>query len=166
MVESPAQSRRGVRNSRIVNSSPFFYGWIIMAAGTLGLILTSPGQTYSVSIFIEHFITDLGISRSLVSTLYTTGTLAGSFGLPLIGRQIDRRGPRQMVVVIAVIFGLACIYMGFVQNALMLGLGFIGIRMFGQGSLGLVSQNVINQWWVYRRGMVMGIAGLSLSLSR
>jgi hypothetical protein len=26
------------------------------ANGPLGLILTSPGQTYAVSIFIEHFI--------------------------------------------------------------------------------------------------------------
>jgi MFS family permease len=54
--------------------------------------------------------------------------------------------------------------MGAVQNALMLGLGFIAIRLLGQGSLMLVSQNVINQWWVRRRGTVMGISGLLVSL--
>jgi MFS family permease len=36
--------------------------------------------------------------------------------------------------------------------------------MLGQGSLGLVSQNVINQWWVRRRGLVMGLSGLLTSL--
>jgi MFS transporter, OFA family, oxalate/formate antiporter len=88
----------------------------------------------------------------------------GSLALPLVGRQIDRRGSRLMVVVIAALFGLACIYMGFVSSALMLGIGFVAIRMLGQGSLSLVSQNVINQWWQRRRGAVMGLSGVASSL--
>ena len=160
---TPIQSQT-IHKSRLVNQFPIFYGWIILIVGTFGVIMTSPGQTYSVSIFLEHFINDLGISRSLVSTLYTIGTLIGSFILPIVGREIDRRGSRFMVVIVATIFGLACIYMGYVNNAIMLGLGFIAIRMFGQGSLTLISQNVINQWWVRRRGMVMGISGLAVAV--
>ena len=135
-----------------------------MLIGTLGLIMTSPGQTYVVSIFIESFIADLGISRSLVSTLYTLGTLVGSFVLPIVGYQVDRHGARLIVTLITALFGFACIYMGYVQNAFMLGLGFIALRMLGQGSLGLVCTNIINQWWVRRRGMVMGISGMAGSL--
>jgi MFS family permease len=164
MLKTPTQSLPVTQHSRLINKSPVFYGWIIMLVGTLGLILTSPGQTYAVSIFIEQFITDLALSRSLVSTLYTLGTLIGSLALPLIGRLIDRQGSRRMVTIIALLFGLACIYMGSVQNALMLGLGFLAIRMLGQGGLGLVSQNVINQWWVRRRGLVMGLSGLLTSI--
>ena len=135
-----------------------------MLIATLGMIMTSPGQTYVVSIFIEDFITDLGISRSLVSTLYTLGTFIGSFALPIVGYQIDRHGARLIVVLITVLFGFACVYMGYVQNAFMLGLGFIVLRMLGQGSLGMVCTNIINQWWVRRRGMVMGISGMAGSL--
>ena len=135
-----------------------------MLIGTLGMIMTSPGQTYVVSIFIEDFIADLEISRSLVSALYTLGTLVGGFVLPIVGYQIDRRGCRLMVVLITALFGLSCVYMGYVQNAFMLGLGFITLRMLGQGSLGMVCTNVINQWWVRRRGMVMGISGMAGSL--
>jgi MFS family permease len=69
-----------------------------------------------------------------------------------------------MVGVITALFGLACVYMGYVQNAVMLGFGFIALRMLGQGSLGMVCTNVINQWWVRRRGMVMGISGMAGSL--
>ena len=126
--------------------------------------MTSPGQTYVVSIFLESFIADLGISRSLVSMLYTLGTLVGSFILPIVGYQLDRHGARLIVVLITALFGLACVYMGYVQNAFMLGLGFIALRMLGQGSLGMVCTNVINQWWVRRRGMVMGISGMAGSL--
>ncbi len=164
MIKTEIQNTCAIQKSRLVNQSPVFYGWIVMLAGTLGLIMTSPGQTYSVSIFIEHFIQDLSISRSLVSTLYTVGTLVGSFAMPVVGRQIDRRGSRLMVVVISVLFGFACVYMGFVSNAITLGLGFVAIRLFGQGSLGLVSQNVINQWWVRRRGTVMGLSGVLMAL--
>lgn len=148
----------------LIQKSPVFYGWIIFVVGTIGLTMTSPGQTYAVSIFIEHFIHDLGLSRSLVSSLYMVGTLIGSFALPFVGRQIDKRGPRLMVLLISIAFGLACIYMGFVQNAIMLGVGFVAIRMLGQGSLSIVSQNVINQWWVRRRGMIMGLSGLGFAL--
>jgi len=153
-----------VRYSRLVTQSPIYYGWVILLMGTLGMIMTAPGQTYAVSIFIEHFINDLGLSRSLVSSLYTVGTLVGSFALPLVGRQIDRQGARRVMLVISVLFGLACLYMGFVSNAVMLGLGFTLIRMLGQGSLGLASTNLINQWWVRRRGTVMGLSGLLVSL--
>jgi MFS transporter, OFA family, oxalate/formate antiporter len=143
---------------------PFFYGWIIMTAGTLGLIMTSPGQTYTVSIFIEHFIRDLALNRTTVSALYTGATLLGSFTLPFWGRLVDRKGARPVVALVSVLFGLACIYMGAVQNALMLGVGFAFIRMLGQGSLSLVSQTVINQWWVRRRGLGLGLSGFSFAV--
>lgn len=135
-----------------------------MMAGTLGLIMTSPGQTYAVSIFIEHFIEDLSLNRTTVSALYTGGTLVGGLILPFWGRLVDRRGARRTVGLVSLLFGLACLYMGFVQNALMLGIGFLFIRMLGQGSLGLVSQTVINQWWVRRRGLVMGLSGFLLAV--
>ena len=158
------ESLPATKVSRLVQKTPFFYGWVVLAVGTLGIIMTSPGQTYAVSIFIEHFIADLGLSRSLVSTLYAVGTLSGSLALPLVGRQIDRRGSRVMVVIISLLFGLACIYMGLVRGAMTLALGFVAIRMLGQGSLGLVSQNVINQWWQQRRGTMMGLSGVASSL--
>jgi MFS transporter, OFA family, oxalate/formate antiporter len=158
-----------IKNSKpqpdpIIRAAPFFYGWIILLVGTIGLIMTSPAQTYNVSIFIDHFIQDLNISRSLVSSLYSVGTLIGSFTLPFWGAQIDRHGPRRMSALISVLFAAACVYMGFVQSAFMLVLGFVAIRMLGQGSLSLVSQNVMNQWWVRRRGTVMGISGTVLAL--
>jgi sugar phosphate permease len=161
---STALSDNEARSGRIVAWSPVFYGWIILVAAGIGRIMTSPGQTYSISIFIEHFIRDLGISRSLVSTLYSLGTLAGSLALPFVGRQIDRRGPRLMVGIITALFSLSCLYMGTVQGAVMLGIGFVLIRMLGQGSLGLVCTNVVNRWWVRRRGTMLGLLGVATSV--
>ena len=164
MSDIDAQDPAVLHKRGWVTRSPIFYGWIILLAGTLGLVMASPGQTHAISIFVDHFIEDLHLSRSLVSTLYTLGTLLASLPLPLVGQQIDRRGPRLMVVAIATLFGLACIYMSFVRSAVMLGVGFFAVRTLGNGSLVLVSQNVINRWWVRRRGTMMGIAGMGVGL--
>jgi MFS family permease len=153
-----------VRQSRWVNRSPVYYGWVILVAGTVGLMMSSPGQTYAISIFIEHFIDDLSLSRSSVSILYTLGTVSASTLLPLVGRQIDRHGSRATIVVIAVLFGLTCFSMKMVHNALTLGLGFFALRLLGQGCLSLVSKTVINQWWVRRRGFAIGIVGVGYAL--
>ncbi len=161
---APVASKTSPRPDAIVNRSPFYYGWVILIAATFGQIMTSPGQTYVNSIFIEHFIRDLDLSRALVSTLYTAGTLLASLALPWIGRQLDLRGQRVMVVMISVIFGLSCIWMSFVHSAWMLLIGFTLVRMWGQGSLSLVSTNVINQWWVRRRGPLLGISGVAVAL--
>jgi len=148
------------QTSRLVSGSPVYYGWVIVFAGTLGMILSSPGLTYAVAIFTEHFIKDMDLSRSVVSTLYTGGTLVASLLLPLVGSQIDRHGSRTMVGVAGTMLGLACIFMGFVRGPVMLAVGFVTLRLFGQGSMNIVSQNVINQWWVRRRGLVIGISGV------
>lgn len=147
-----------------VQTFPIFYGWVILAAGTLGIIMASPGQTYSNAMFIEHFLKELDLTRTQVSALYMTATLIGSFALPTVGRQIDQRGCRKAALAIVFCFGTACIFMSQIESWIGLILGFIGLRLFGQGSLCLVSFNVINQWWVRRRGTVMGMAGMASAL--
>ena len=154
-------SNQPLLKSRVIERSPFYYGWVALVVGTLGIIMSSPGQTYSFSIFIEEFIRDLEISRSLVSSIYAIGTVTGSLALPFIGREIDKRGNRKMVVIIAIAFGAATLYMSTVQGAITLVIGIIFMRMLGQSSITIVSRNLINQWWVRRRGVVSGIGTLA-----
>ncbi|MEX2535603.1 MAG: MFS transporter [Trueperaceae bacterium] len=153
------------RQSRMVKGSPIYYGWLILLAATLGMMMTSPGQTYGVSVFLDDIIAELELSRSTVSLLYTIGTLVGSFSLPFVGRFIDRRGPRVAVVVVSALFALACLFMGFVSGLFSLLVGFVLIRGLGQGSLGLVSLHVINIWFVRRRGLAVGLSGLGIALA-
>ena len=145
--------------------APVFYGWFIVLAGTLGVMMTMPGQTTGVSIFIDHLIHDLGLTRSGVSTLYLLGTLGGSLVLPLVGRFVDRRGPRLAVIVIAAAFALACVWMGAVQGVVMLLVGFTLIRALGQGALSLVSLHVVAIWFVRRRGIAIGLVGVGMALA-
>lgn len=151
--------------SRTIERSPIYYGWVVLAVGTLGLMMTTPGQTVGVSVFLDPIIDDLGASRTDVSLLYTLGTLAGAAALPWVGRSIDRRGPRLAVAWIAAGLALACVYMATVTSLPALAFGFVLLRGLGQGSLSLVSLHVINVWFVRRRALAVGMTGIGMSLA-
>lgn len=154
-----------LRRSRVVSASPVYYGWVVVAAASLALALTLPGQTAGVSLFIDAFIVDLGVSRGAVSLAYTVATVLAALTLPWTGKALDRYGPRRGVVVIALLFGVACVGMGFVGGLATLFAGFFLLRALGQGALGLVSLHAVNLWFVQRRGLAVGLMGLGLALA-
>lgn len=140
------------------SSSPrSFYGWRILGLATITGGLTGPGQTIGVSVFVDQFINDLGISRSGVSTAYLIGTLIAALGLPRIGQQVDRVGVSRAMTVIGIAFGIALVAMAGVQGFVTLTIGFVAIRLFGQGSLMLTSTVAVTLWFEKRRGTVLGI---------
>jgi MFS transporter, OFA family, oxalate/formate antiporter len=63
------------QSSRVIKSTPFFFGWLILLAGTLGIIMMGPSQTFSVGLFTDAFVTQLGILRANVSLIYGLSTL-------------------------------------------------------------------------------------------
>ena len=154
-----------VRRSRVVDFVPFSYSWVVLAAAIVTTAMTLPGQTVGVSVFLDAIVADLGASRSTVSLLYMLGTLTGSAMLPFVGRFIDARGPRVAVTAIAGGFALACAFMSQVSGLLTLAVAFVAIRGLGQGSLSLVSVHEVNLWFVKRRGLAVGIAGLGMSVA-
>ena len=134
-----------------------FYGWRILALAIVTGGLSGPGQTIGVSVFVDQFISDLGISRSEVSTAYLIGTLIAALGLPRIGQQIDRVGVRRGMTLVGIAFGVALVGMAGVQGLVTLVIGFIAIRLFGQGSLMLTSTIAVTLWYDKRRGTMLGI---------
>ena len=121
--------RLNLASNQLPMNTRVFYGWFIVALGALGVFFSGPGQTYSVSVFIDSYISDFGWSRSYVSSLYSLGTLCAGFALPFIGRQVDKRGHRVMTTVIALAFGSACFWMSLVSNPFMLFIGFMLIKI-------------------------------------
>ena len=147
----------------MIKATRVHYGWIILAAGAFGSFMTLPGQTAGVSVFFDPITDDLHISRTSASIAYAAGTLAGILPAPVIGRWIDRRGPRLRATIIAGALALACAYMAFVQSGLMLLVGFALLRGAAIGGLSLVSQQVVNLWFVQRRGIAAAAASLGLA---
>ena len=135
-----------------------FRGWSLLGLSTLAISFTLPGQTIGVAPFAEHLTNDLKIGPTTLSTAYLIGTVVGSLTMPAFGRWIDRAGVRKTMIAIATAFSLAVAYMGTVVHLWMLVVGFVGIRMLGQGALSLVSQTSIALWFDQKRGFAFGIS--------
>lgn len=149
-----------MKSTKLPFHPPFYYGWVILFIAALSMFFSGPGQTYSISIFIDYYIEDFDLSRSLVSTLYLFATLLSGFLLFTMGRAIERFGPRRMSVVIAVMLGLACLWNSFLTGAVMMFIGFFTLRFFGQGSMMLLPNTVVPQWFVKQRGRAYSIMGV------
>ena len=143
-----------------MKKSKLFYGWIIVIVVAFTLFFSSPGQTYSVSIFIDYYIEQFGWSRAEISSFYSIATLISGFSMPFIGRIIDTKGHRKSAVIISFLFGLTLIWMSAVNAPWMIFLGFIFIRMFGQGSLSLIPSVLIPQWFIRKRGRALSLISI------
>lgn len=137
---------------------------MILVSGSLGAFMTTPGQTIGVSSFFDPLAMELQVSRTQVALAYSLDTLAGILPAPLIGRWIDRRGPRLTASGIVVAFALSCVAMASSNSALTLTIGFAVLRGSAVGGLSLVSQHVINIWFVHRRGIAAVAASLGFAL--
>ena len=89
---------------------PFYYGWVVLVAGTIGIIASVPGQTAGVSVFTDDLTSTTGLTRLQLAIAYLIGTGASGLLLGIGGRMIDRYGSR--VVAFAATIGLACTVTG------------------------------------------------------
>lgn len=164
---------------------PFFYGWVIAVVGTLGIFASVPGQTMGVSVFTDHLLVVLSIERIGLTEAYMVGTILSSFLLPLAGKFYDRWGARTMVVLASLALGLTLIYLSYCDRIarivasglegtsvstwliemVVITFGFFLLRFWGQGVLAMVSRNMVTKWFHVRRGLVMGISGVVMSLA-
>jgi MFS family permease len=148
---------RRVRRSGALSSGSTFSGWRMVALAAVMLGLTGPGQTVGVSVFVDPMMAALDLTRSQVSAAYLVGTLVASLALPRIGRALDERGTRRTLLVVAVGLAVALGGMGLVAGIVTLTIGFVGIRMLGQGALSLIATNAVAPWFTRRRGFAIGI---------
>lgn len=147
-----------LRHSWLVSHSPVFYGWVVWIVATIGLLATTPGQNFSVSLFIDHYIVEFGLDRTTISGLYGMGTFVAAISLPTVGRMIDRYGNRRMSMVIAGVFGVVLLASTMISGPFTILLSFIAIRSLGQGALGLVNTTAIAQWFQKRRGWMISLS--------
>lgn len=156
---------------------PFFYGWIILAAGAVGVVMSIPGQTMGVSVFTDRLIDSLKISRLNLSLSYMIGTLSSSLLLSRAGKQYDKFGARVSAAAASAFMGLVLIYLSCLKDSsfllssvtgisfgicsfMLLTPGFFALRFFGQGVLTMVSRNMVMKWFNKKRGTAAALMGV------
>ncbi|MEM6925279.1 MAG: MFS transporter, partial [Myxococcota bacterium] len=154
---------------------PFYYGWIVVGAATIGILASIPGQTMGVSVFTDPLLEATGLSRLSLSNAYLVGTLGSAAMLPAAGRWLDRLGVRLGAMLAALGLGTVVLALASVEDLVRLGgsvlpaeiaafgtlaLLFVGVRFTGQGVLTLASRTMLGRWFDRRRGTATAVSGL------
>jgi MFS family permease len=138
----------------------FYYGWVIVFISALSIFFSSPGQTYSISIFTNVYVTEFGLSRSLLSTMYMVATIMSGLLLIFIGRAVDKYGQKKMMIIIPILLALTTLFSSFVSSIVMIFISYFFLRYFGQGSMTLSPLSLVPQWFEKKRSFALSITSI------
>ena len=74
----------------------FFYGWVIVWAGFV-LLMLSAGITYSTPVLFRYFEADFGIGRGQAAFIFSFSQLTAFVIGPVAGSLAEKHGPRLAV---------------------------------------------------------------------
>jgi len=140
-----------------------FYGWVIVAAGCL-ILLVEWGCHYSYGVFFTELCADFGWTRAMVSGAYSLGFLWHGIIYFVAGSLNDKYGPRLTLAISAVIMGLGYALMSVIKAPWQLYI-FYGIVIgTGVGFGYMPVTSTVSRWFVKRRGTALGItmAGIGI----
>ena len=142
----------------------FFYGWWMVLAGTAILFVSSGIGFYGHGVILDPLRSAHGWSKATISsaiTLYFFAT--GIIGL-LIGRLIDKYGPKWILVIGSMLFGLGFIFLSMITKIWQLYAVYLFLSI-GFCCTSLVSVNtLITNWFIRRRGFALSLTNTGLSL--
>jgi len=159
-----------------IRKLPIYYGYIIVLMSILAAVVTAPGQTVGVSVYIDYFIKSFHLSRTELSIAYMLGTIGSAMIIARVGVLIDKWGSRIIGFCTAILLGMTLIFFSQLDKFtfekkyhivifLFVMVGFFALRFLAQGALSLVSRTMLLKWFVKLRGRMAAIVGVFTTLA-
>ena len=137
---------------------PFYYGWIIVAVTFITMGIGVNART-SFSLFFSPIVDEFGWDRGITAGAFSVGFLVSALLSPLMGKLMDRSGPRTVMELGVVLMGAGLLLAPLTTQPWHL---YITIGcLVGAGSicLGYSGQSLfLPNWFVKRRGLAVGLA--------
>ncbi|MGY4472961.1 MFS transporter [Bradyrhizobium sp. USDA 3364] len=137
---------------------PFFYGWIIVVVTFVTMAIGVNART-AFSLFYPPIISEFGWERGVTAGAFSFGFVASAIASPLIGRLMDRGGPRAVMELGVLLMASGLLLAPLTTQPWHLYLT-IGV-LVGSGSvcLGYSGQSLfVPNWFIRRRGLAIGLA--------
>lgn len=145
--------------------SRFFYGWLIVAVLAISLMLGYAVRS-SYSVFYVAILGEYGWTRAETAGIFSLGLIIYGVGGILAGILLDKLGPRKLFPLAATLIALGALWCSRAAAIWEFYVAYGIVIAFGQCSLGYVpTMAVVNQWFVKRRGLALGITMSGFSLS-
>ncbi len=148
------------------SGSGVFYGWWIVSASFFVQFMAAGTTFYAYGVLLKPLSEDLGASRFAVGSALSMFTLIAAITGPLIGREVDKRGVRGLMLL-----GTAFMTVGFlafsrIEGVLGLYVAFGGFVALGAALLGPITNTaLVTNWFHQARGTALGISQIGVSLS-
>ena len=154
-----------LEQSVATQSSPrVFYGWWIVAACVAMLTLSSGIGFYGLGVFLPSLEEEFGASPALASLGGTVFFLVFGLAGPFVGRWVDARGARLMMVMGSALFGAGLVALALSQELWQTYAAYAAMAAgFGGTALVPVSA-LVSAWFSARRGLAMAVAMSGISL--
>lgn len=141
-----------------------FYGWWIGLAGTLILTISSGIGFYGHGVFLDPLCHAHGWSKGSVSSAITLYFFTSGISGLMIGRQIDLFGPKRLLVLGALLVGLAFVLLSRITELWQLYVVYLMMAV-GWSCTSLIPINaLLVNWFILRRGRVMSLVMCGLSI--
>ncbi|HET7887430.1 MAG TPA: MFS transporter [Bradyrhizobium sp.] len=137
---------------------PFFYGWIIIAVTFVSMAIGVNART-AFSLLFPPILGEFGWDRGVTAGAFSFGFVVSAIASPLIGRLMDRFGPRSVMELGVGLMGSGLLLAPLTREPWHLYLT-IGV-LVGAGSicLGYTGQSLfLPNWFHRRRGLAIGLA--------
>jgi MFS family permease len=143
-----------------------YYGWRVVLAACLG-VMAGFGSlfVYTFSVFVKPLAAQFGWSREAISSGFAIAAITLGFVSPLLGRSIDRFGPRRIILVCMTIYVCAIASL----SLLRFGLWQFYVTCFvlgvvGNGAAHLAYSRSISTWFQRRLGMALAFVMVGAGL--
>jgi MFS family permease len=137
---------------------PFFYGWVLVAVAFVTMAIGVNART-AFSLLFPPILDEFGWERGLTAGAFSFGFLVSAALSPLVGRWMDRHGPRVVIEVSVGLMASGLMLAPLVRQPWHL-YATLGVLVGGGGNcLGYTGQSLyLPNWFVRRRGLAMSLA--------
>ena len=136
---------------------PFFYGWVIVAVGFVTMAIGVSART-AFSLLFPPILDEYGWERGVTAGVFSFGFFVSAMLSPLVGRLMDRRGPRVVIEMGVVVMAAGLMLAPFARLPWHL-YATLGALVGGGGNcLGYTGQSLfLPNWFVRRRGLAASL---------
>jgi MFS family permease len=151
---------------RLAHRLPFFYGWIVVYIGFLGVFMMGATSFWGLPVFISPMTEDTGWSRASIFLGLTLRFIVGAFGGLLLGRFADRRGgPSRLLLIGLLIDAGSMAALRWVESPLQFVLLYGVIGGAANTGMRVSGGALIPKWFIQRRGAAVGFSSMGGGLS-
>lgn len=159
----PAERARAVFDV-VSGRRKVYYGWWLLAGAVVAMAVGSGVSFWSLTLYVEPLEQEFGWSRAEVTGAISVSVgAAGLFG-PLVGRWIDTRGPRSVILIGAVLTAASYVLMSTTASLWQWYLFSAINSVFRTMMFFLPFQALISRFFDRKRGLALGILGTGFSL--